>query len=125
MIQLFCLLLLSIVTGIVLCLAAATDPNTTPSPQRQRLFPIGLCLVLAPSGLILGTALGHRIGEIGASITGSLPELLPGIGGLAGAGLGTLIGLVASVWLGHVRNRRFSMIDEPSDADLDAPNKTG
>lgn len=115
MIQLFCLLLLSIVTGIILCLAAATDPHPTPNQQRRRLFPIGVCLVITPTSLIVGAALGLRIGEIGVSLTGSLPELLPAIGGLAGAGVGGLIGLVASVWLGHVKNRRFWMNEESSN----------
>ena len=95
MIQLLLLSLLSVIAGAVLCLAAVTDPNAAPSQRRQGLFPIGLCLIFIPIGILGGAS--------AASLLNSSSTFI----GLIAVGVGGAGGLAAGLWLGRMRNRRF------------------
>jgi hypothetical protein len=52
MLQLFLLLLLLLVAGIVASVAGLTDPNSTPNPSRKLLLPIGLSILLGIGGAV-------------------------------------------------------------------------
>jgi hypothetical protein len=95
MIQLFLLLLFLLLAGIVACLAALTDPNSTPNPSRQFLFPIGLSILLGIGGaLILAYALAEMAGALGSDGFVGVATMLAGfvLGGIGGAVSGFVLG---------------------------------
>jgi hypothetical protein len=103
MLQLFLFLILLLLAGIVACLAALTDPNSTPNPNRQLLFPIGLSILLGIGGaLMLTYALAEVVGALGGS------DGFVGVATmLAGFGLSGIAGGVSGLVLGFRYNRRL------------------
>ena len=105
LIQVAFLFLILLSGGALLCLAALTDPNHLPNPQRQMLFPLGLAMFFIPIGAFLaGYALGS-IGEILDAFFGS--EILSGLGVLAGGTVGACSGAAIGYLMSSRRMHRF------------------
>jgi hypothetical protein len=98
-IQMISLLIISTIAGILIFIIKFTDPNTTPSPSREQLYPFGHALLYAGVygiGAIFGLS---YIGEF-------LPfDSWPRLFGLLMFG-GYGLSILAVAWFGYKVGRR-------------------
>jgi hypothetical protein len=95
LIQIILLLILSTIVGLVVLIAKLTDPNSTPSPSREQIYPFGFALLFAGVygiGALFGLFYIGRILPFDGWLAGLMMWAFYGLSILAVALLGYKIG---------------------------------
>jgi hypothetical protein len=95
LIPIFLVLILCTIAGVVVFIAKLTDPNTTPSPSRERLYPFGYAMLFAGVyglGALFGLFYLGEIFPFEGWLAGLMMWAIYGLSILAAAALGYKVG---------------------------------